>query len=260
MGPRLFRVGQVPYQPGVAPVLRVKGVAPAQPVPGLHPRLQPRVYRRRGFGDYPPPLINPDGSPGNPLYPYDENGLWGDGSTGGAVPATVSTPPAVGTPLPTLDQVQQQSVSVPFGESARDWVNPMTYATVPLLGNLTVTTGQTQNLPLLSLNLKRNSLIIQNQSSATAAGDVAPTLYIGFNVQAVVGQSLALPPGLGFFWGASDCPPRDSIFVALGPFSNGGGTVTIAGCVIQGTYVPNGTPYRPSYGVVSQPGGGSVEG
>jgi hypothetical protein len=131
-------------------------------------------------------------------------------------------------------------VSVPYGQSQRDWSNPTTYATIPLLAGA--------NGTILQLNMKRNSLIIQNTSTATAP-DIAPTLYIGFNAQPAVLGSLALPPGLGFYWGAADCPPRDAINVVFGPQVNGGGTVVVSGCVVQGTYVTG--PYVPPGGVAA---------
>jgi hypothetical protein len=198
-----------------------------------------------------PNFPGPNGNPGSGIWPYSESSEWGSsgsGTQGGAVPGNFQ-PPDVGMIAPALDQVQQQSQSTPYGESARDWTNPTSYATVPILGSNSIFTAQTGGLPVLSLNMKRNSLIIQNQSSAVTAGDVAPTLYVGFNVQAIVGQSLALAPGLGFFWGASDTPPRDSIFITIGPYQNAGASVVIAGCIVQGTYTPNSAPYVPqSYG------------
>jgi hypothetical protein len=229
-GPRFFRVPQAP------PQLRVRGVAPPGQV------NMPVMVRNRLGGE--PNYPGPNGNPGSGIWPYSESSQWGDGSQGGQLPNV--QPPNVGLPteLP-LDQLQTASPSIPYGESARDWNNPTSYATVPIPGALTATTGQSSPFPVLSLNPKRNSLIIQNQSSATAAGDIAPTMYVGFNVQGVVGQSLALPPGLGFFWGAADCPPRDSIFITLGPLVNTGGTVVIAGCVVQGTYTPGSAPYVP---------------
>jgi hypothetical protein len=239
MPPRMFRVPQAP--PPLR--LRVKGVAP----PGQH--NMPVMVRNSLGGE--PNYPGPNGNPGSGIWPYSESSEWGGTGASAAQGSTIPSsfqPPSVGSGVPGLDATQVQSQSIPYGESARDWNNPTSYATVPLLGNIAITAGQSQNLPVLSLNFKRNSLIIQNQSNATVAGDIAPTLYIGFNVQAVAFQSLALPPGLGFFWGASDCPPRDSIYVAFGALVNTGGSVVIAGCIVQGTYMPNGQPYIPPQG------------
>lgn len=120
--------------------------------------------------------------------------------------------------------------SSPLGQSGVDWNNPTTYSNIPL------TAGNTAGGAVLTGNSKRNSLIIQNQSTATSP-DVAPTFYIGFNQQPLVGGSLAIPPGFGFFWSASDCPPRDTIYIVQGPSS--GASVVVLGCVVQGTYVVN---------------------
>lgn len=172
----------------------------------------------------------PNGAPGSMFYPYEESSQWnGDGGT----PAgqLVMPPPAIGAPNPIPSALSQSMPSTPNGQSERDWINPTTYATIPLLA------AQPANSPILQLNYKRNSLIIQNTSSATSP-DIAPTLYINFNAAPAVLGSLALPPGLGFYWSASDCPPRDAIYVLFGP--SAGATVVVSGCVVQGTYVPNG--------------------
>jgi len=170
---------------------------------------------------------SPDGSPGSGFYPYDETLQWG--VDGPASPP--ANPPAVGAPPPALTQVQTDVISTPNGQSARPWQNPTTYAGFP------ITIGDSQTQSILNTNPQRNSLIIQNLSSATAP-DVASTLYVGFNNQPTANNgALALPPGLGFYWGAADCPPRDNIIVAFFGIVNGGGTVILAGSVIQGTYL-----------------------
>lgn len=220
-GPRPFR--------GPPIQLRVRGVsAPGMAPPGQ--RNMPVMVRDRlaGLsGNFP----GPNGGPGSEIWPYGEDGQWGDGSQGGGM--VPQTPPQVGAPPPALTPDQQAAVSVPFGQSARPWTNPTTYAGFPLVQ----ATGVIQNV--LTMNPQRNSLIIQNTSTATAP-DVAPTLYVGFNNQPGLSTgALALPPGLGFYWSASDCPPRDNIFVVFLGGSNTGGTVVINGCVIQGTYIPS---------------------
>lgn len=221
MPPRMFRVGP--------PVLRVQGVGTPQLQVKPFPAPRPVTYRP-GFGDLPGNFPMPDGSPGNPVYPYNESEMWG---TEGGAGTTLTAPPAVGAP-PAQATTPYVNVSSPNAESDRPWYNPTTYATIP------INPAADGTVAVLSLNYQRNSLIIQNNSSATAVGDVAPTLYIGFNAQPQVGQALALAPALGFYWSASDCPPRDTIYVLFGPFLNGGASVVIAGCVVQGTYAPPG--------------------
>lgn len=204
------------------PLLRVRGMnAP----PGV--RDMPVMVRNSlaGGANFP----GPNGNPGAGVWPYSEGSMWGDGATsGGSLPVA---PPPVGTPPPALTQEQQSVISTPYGQSSRLWNNPTTYAGFPI----TIGDGQTQSV--LNTNPQRNSLIIQNLSTATAP-DVASTLYVGFNSQPTANNGgLALPPGLGFYWGAADCPPRDNIIVAFFGISNGGGTVILAGSVIQGTYL-----------------------
>jgi len=228
--PRQFQVHrQIPGMPGMTIVRGVN--AP----PGS--RNMPVMVRNRlgslGAGSA-VNMPNSQGGPGSPVYPYMEDMIWGDGSQGTNTPPIPSLAPAdIGATPPALSSQQQGMVSTPYGNSERPWTNPCTYSGFPIQPVL----GVTQQI--LSGNYKRNALIIQNTSTATAVGDVAPTLYVGFN--AAPGQSagsLALPPGLGFFWGASDPPPRDSISVVYQGGANGGGTVVITGAVIQGTYSP----------------------
>lgn len=215
--PRVFKVPQG---------LRVRGLVPGSVQPAMN--NAPVMIRRNFAGATNMP--GPNGAPGSQVYPYDETLQWNQGGPGQAAP--LSLPPAIGTPPPALSAAAQSMVSTPNGQSERDWINPTTYATIPLNASQV-----NSNAPILQLNYKRNSLIIQNTCTATSP-DTAPTLYINFNAQAQVLGSLALPPGLGFYWSASDCPPRDAIYVTFGPFA--GPTVVISGCVIQGTYTPNG--------------------
>jgi hypothetical protein len=119
-------------------------------------------------------------------------------------------------------------LSIPFGESNNRWQNPTTFQLVPIIA------GTPSNTPVLSLNLKRNLLVIQNNSSATGAGNTAPTFYIGFNSQAQVGLSLALLPGSTGVLFDIICP-RDSVYVTI---AGGVGVFTVAGVVGQGTYSP----------------------
>jgi hypothetical protein len=233
--PRIFQVHQ---QPAGAPQLRVKGVnAP----PGAHNaplRVRTRVA---GLGAFPDAY----GGPGSEVWPYTESTQWGDGSQGGAAPSMV--PPDIGTPPAALSPQQLDVISTPNGQSTRPWTNPTTYAGFPIVPSL----GSIQSV--LNMNPRRNSLIIQNTSTATSP-DVAPTLYIGFNAEPGLNTgALALPPGLGFYWSAADCPPRDNIYVVfLG--GNAGATVIIHGSVIQGTYIPDSSQVAPMHGAATSRG------
>jgi hypothetical protein len=205
-----------------APRLRVRGVSP----PGSAPpgqRPMPVMVRNR-LGGYP----GANGGPGSEIWPYSENTAWGDGSTGGNSPP-VDPPDIGGGPVSALTPEQRASISTPLGQSLRPWHNPCTYAGFPIASAAGVIST------ILTANDKRLSLLIQNNSSATAP-DVAPTLYVGFNIQPGLNNgSLALPPGLGFFWGASELPPRDNILVVF--LGGSGATQILAGSVIQGTYL-----------------------
>lgn len=205
--PRVFR----------APPLNVRGVSGEAGGVRNAPLQVRGVY---GPGPNMGGLPGPNGGPGSNIWPYSEGSTWG--TTNPGVLANVA-PPFVGEP-PGPDS----------GEVHSDWINSMTYATVPLNSSNLVFGASTA---VLTTNLLRASLIIQNNSTATSP-DIAPTIYIGFNSDALVGMSLALVPGLGFFWSMSDMPPRDTIYVTIGPFS---GAVLIQGCVIQGTYIPGQT-------------------
>lgn len=203
------------------PPLQVLGVQEAMRRQGLPNPRAPFPYRG-GFGSVP----LPNGAPGNPVYPYDENQVWnGDGSTGGGV-QTQFAPPPVGT---NTNPPGQSGLSLPYGEGDRDWTNPTTFSTVP------INAGFNPQLPILSLNYKRNCLIIQNNSTATTP-DTAPTFYIGFNSTPQIQYALSLVPGIGFIFDI--ITPRDSIYLTLGPFANAGLTTLVAGYVIQGTYTP----------------------
>lgn len=207
--------------PKTGALIPVKSTAPRQPM--LGPPIR-HVLKRRAFGDVP----NSAGGPGNLVDPYEETEVWNPGGAPLGVP-----PPANGS-APAWSSGNSTNTgsgwATPYGENADTWHNPTTFATVPINAATNI------NTPVLSQNYQRNALILQNGSTATVAGDVAPTLYIGFNSQPQVGASLALPPGVGIAWDI--ITPRDSIFVAFGPFVNTGGSVVIQGAVIQGTYAP----------------------
>lgn len=189
------------------------------------PPMQSRRRSFRGFGDVP----SNSGAAG-PLIPgYTETGdsIWNPpgiangGGTGSVAASTAVTPDPGATGY--------MPASSPVGESDRPWTNPTTFATVPI--NASTNT----QVPVLTQNYQRNALIIQNGSTAQGT-DVAPTLYINFNAQPQVGSALALAPGQGIAWDI--ITPRDSIYIAFGPFINTGATVVIQGAVISGTYAP----------------------
>jgi hypothetical protein len=181
-----------------------------------------RMLRTRRLGDIP----NSSGAAGPLLPVYSEASVWNPPAiTGsGSGPSTNSTEPTADP-----SQTGYMPASAPWGESDRRWTNPTTFATVPISAATNV------NVPVLSQNYLRNALIIQNGSLANSP-DIAPTLYVGFNAQPTIGSALALPPGVGVTFDII-CP-RDSIFIAFGPFTNGGGSVVIQGAVVSGTYAP----------------------
>lgn len=181
--------------------------------------------RRRGFGDVP----NTSGGAGALVPMYDEGSIFNPPgiANGGGVGSVAQSTAATADPSVT----GYMPPSSPFGESDRAWTNPTTFASVP------INAATNTQVPVLTQNYQRNALIIQNGSLAdSTVGDVAPTLYVNFNAQPQIGSALALPPGVGIAWDI--ITPRDSIYIAFGPFSNGGSTVMIQGAVIAGTYSP----------------------
>jgi hypothetical protein len=104
---------------------------------------------------------------------------------------------------------------------------------------------------ILPSNPKRVSLILQNNSTATTSGDVAPVLWFNFNTQAQVNYSIGLAPGTNGLPGdglvLDQNVSADSLYVTVGPFSNGGGSVVIAGSVIDNS---EGPPPPPPGGIV----------
>lgn len=179
--------------------------------------------------------VRSDGTPGNFVDPYRENRAWGDTGSGGAL----TLPPPIGAyPAAGVLGVPTTPFGVILGPDGNPlkWKNPTTFATVPVLAVTTVNPPTPSATPVLSLNYSRNALSIQNNSVAPTAGDVAPTMYVGFNAAPQIGTSLALAPLQGIAWDII-CP-RDSIFIIFGPFTNTGGSVVIQGTVVQGTYSP----------------------
>jgi hypothetical protein len=114
----------------------------------------------------------------------------------------------------------------PSGPSLRQFTNKLRMTNSVPIGATTVVTKA-----LVGVNEQRALLILQNNSNATAP-DSAPTFYFGFGTQPTVGYDLALPPGVGIVLDVR--VPSDSIYVAFGPFANGGGTTVIQGVCKEG--------------------------
>jgi hypothetical protein len=81
-------------------------------------------------------------------------------------------------------------------------------------------------------NFARALLVIQNESFATVAGDIAPTMYFGFGMTCTVGNGLALPPGVGIVLDVR--VPANAIYCTLGPSVNTGSSVVIQGMIQEG--------------------------
>ena len=94
------------------------------------------------------------------------------------------------------------------------------------------------NVPIVTTNLNRNFLLIQNNSSATSP-DTAPTFYVSFDspLNGVNGLQIALLPGGGSVT-FDQVVPINAIYVTLGTYLNGGSTAVVAGALIQGTALP----------------------
>jgi hypothetical protein len=202
-----------------------------------HRRPRPYVYKRRtgpllhglgalGVADRHNTFPDKVGAPGNPFQgDYDEYSIWGTNSpTDGVIAPT--------DPLTAVQSVEgpqefDPGISLPFGISIIAWRNPTTMQSVPINASTTAI------LPVLSLNMQRNSLIVQNNSFVTVSTDAIPTFYIGFNAQPQVGLSLALVGGAGILFDII-CP-RDSIYITV---AGGGASQVIQGVVVQGTYAP----------------------
>ena len=178
----------------------------------------------RNSGSYAP---LPSGAPNLFSPNYGEQQIWGTDNEND----TVTAPIDPGTPvdMPDGPQLFDPGISIPFGVSIIPWRNPTTMQSVPINASTPVTT------PVLSLNMARNSLVIQNNSTATAP-DTTPIFWIGFNAQPQVGLSLGLVAGAGLLFDI--ITPRDSIFILIGAFVDGGGTTVVQGVVVQGTYAP----------------------
>lgn len=166
----------------------------------------------------------PDGSPGG--MNYDErHGVWGTDNPAGTV--TAPQDPNIAIAAPQGPQEIDTGLSIPFGVSVIKWRNPTTMQSVPIVS------GTPSNTPVLSLNMSRNALVIQNNSTATSP-DIAPNFYIGFNAQPQQGLALTIAPLAGILFDI--ITPRDAIYVLIAGGS--GLTQIIQGVVVQGTYAP----------------------
>jgi hypothetical protein len=102
--------------------------------------------------------------------------------------------------------------------------NPNRSATIPI-GPNTV-----PYLALVSINPKRVSILMQNNSTATSP-DVAPTMYFNFGAQAQVGIGIGLAAGVGLV--LDNNVQADSLYVTFGPFINTGNSVIVQGAVLE---------------------------
>lgn len=84
---------------------------------------------------------------------------------------------------------------------------------------------------LVSLNSKRSSILMQNNSTAKTAGDEAPTMYFNFGAIAQVGIGIGLAPGVGLV--LDNNVQADSLYVTFGPSINTSGSVVIQGAVLE---------------------------
>lgn len=166
----------------------------------------------------------PDGTSG-PGMVYDEASIWGTNNPGGQVVAPID--PSAATIQDQGPQIFNPGISLPFGVSIIPWRNPTTFQSVPILASTPI------NVPVLSLNMRRNALTIQNNSTATSP-DIPPTFWIGFNAQPQVGLALGLAPGAGILFDI--ITPRDAIYVLVA--GGVGASVVVQGVVVQGTYAP----------------------
>jgi hypothetical protein len=122
------------------------------------------------------------------------------------------------------------ALQAPFGDGNSGWQNPCDAHSVPISAN----SGGV--LAILTQNPKRNFLLLQNNSTATNAGDTAPDFYFGFGQVPQIGQGLKLSPGQGVAFDM--VVPRNAIYLTQGPISNGFGSVLAMGVVVEGALAP----------------------
>lgn len=112
------------------------------------------------------------------------------------------------------------------------WQNPCTTHTIP------ITDGAGGALAILTQNLSRTMLTIQNNSLIGTAGDEAPIFYVSFGQLAQQGQGLGLPPGVGLVYDGLQSCPRDAVYLTIGPSVDTHGSVIIQGAVVEGAFSP----------------------
>jgi hypothetical protein len=110
--------------------------------------------------------------------------------------------------------------------SPTGYQNPNRSSTIPI-------GPQTQpNIALVSINPKRASILMQNNSTADPnTDDIAPTMYFNFGAQAQIGIGIGLAPGVGLV--LDNNVQADSLYVTFGPSVNGSGSVVIQGAVLE---------------------------
>jgi hypothetical protein len=110
---------------------------------------------------------------------------------------------------------------------------------------IALTPGTPTSQPIVIADNYRNLLIIQNNSTATAAGDVAPNLYINVDgpVNVAAGAfALLFPPGFGIFM--DERILSNALYVAFAGAVNTGNSVVTAGVLTYGR-TPNSPPLTP---------------
>lgn len=170
-------------------------------------------------------------SPYDPDWTAVNAGVYNDGPGGagyGNAGGSLADPAAVAAPLPT--------------PPATGYRNPCTSSTIPIVGAASGT-------PILVANERRSLMVLQNNSFATAAGDVPPVLWFAFGRPAVPGQCQGLAAatvanGVGEGIVLDVVVPRDSLYVTFGPSINTGGTVQVLGAVTEGINQLNDDPYQ----------------
>jgi hypothetical protein len=90
--------------------------------------------------------------------------------------------------------------------------------------------GTKSTQALVTQNLKRVSILMQNNSTAVSP-DAAPTMYFNFGAQAQVGIGIGLAPGVGLV--LDQHVQCDSLYVTFGPQVNTGATVVVQGAVLE---------------------------
>lgn len=111
--------------------------------------------------------------------------------------------------------------------SSRSYVN-----TLLMTPPVSINANANPAVALATQNFARALLIMQNESFATIAGDVAPTMYFGFGMSPTIGSGIALPPGVGIVLDVR--VPANAIYVAIGPSINTSGSVVVQGIVQEG--------------------------